>query len=238
VRWRRSGDPTRELIRGYGPLLSEVYRKLERRIRWPLDPEAEWWTLIALRCAATGAAVGLGESQRWLFRSARHPHMELAELITDGPRIELIAAFEDRSAVRSAYRVLLWAYAAETTAELWAPTYGAEMDAAARVLEPESDVETEVIRRGAALAREVTGGAASQSSARLLEFRLSTLAALVRAAIDRGLSPDDTWVEDSRSTWLDCYARGKTAAASQLKRLVPSGLPSVQATVDRESSRS
>lgn len=226
VRWRRSGDPTRELIRGYGPLLSEVYRKLDRRIRLPLEPEAEWWTLIALRGAAAGAAVGLGESERWLCRSGHGQHLELAELITDDPRIELTAAFQDRSAVRSAYRVLLWAYAAEAAAELWAPTYVAEMEIATRVLGAESNLEAEVIRRGASIAREVAGGA-SGLSARLLEFRLAALAALVRAAIDWELSSGDPWVDASRSTWLECYARGKAAAASQVKRLVPYGLPTV-----------
>lgn len=228
MRWRRRRDPIREQIRGYGPLLAEVHRKLERRIRWPLETEAEWWTLIALRCAAAGAAVGLGESERWLCRSARHPHSELAELITDDPRIELTAAFQDRSAVRSAYRVLLWAYAAEMAAELWAPTYVAEMQTATRVLGTESDPEAEVIRRGASMARDVAGGAASESSTGLLEFRLAVFAALVRAAIDWDLSPRGSWVEESGSKWLDCYARGKTAGASQLKRLAPYGLPAVQ----------
>lgn len=228
MRWRRRRDPIREQIRGYGPLLAEVHRKLERRIRWPLEPEAEWWTLIALRSAAAGAAVGLGESERWLCRSAGHPHAELTELVTDDPRIELTAAFQDRSAVRSAYRVLLWAYASETAAELWAPTYVAEMEIATRVLGAESDSETEVIRRGASMAREATGGTASESSTGLREFRLAALAALVSAAIDWELSPRDAWVEESGSEWLDCYVRGKTAGEAQLKRLTPSGLPGVE----------
>ncbi len=229
MRWRRKPrDPIRQQIRGYGPLLSEVHRQLEHRIRWPLEPEAEWWTLIALRCAAAGAAVGLGESERWLRRSTRHPHGELAELITDDPLIELTAAFQDRTAVRSAYRALLWAYAAETAAELWAATYVAEMEMATRVLGIESDAEAEVIRRGASMARDVAGGAASASSREPLEFRLAALAAIVRAAIGRELSAGDPWVERSASTWLDCYGRGKAAGASQMKRLAPYGIPAVQ----------
>jgi hypothetical protein len=223
VRWPRKHDPLRSQIRRYGESLAEVHRSVERRIRWPLDPEAEWWTLVGLRSAAAGAAVGLGEYRQSLHRSGQYGLPALAGLITEDPGLELAVTLHDRDAMRGAYRVLLWAYNVEINVELWGPRYWTEVELAAAVIGLDSGHERAVVRGGDSL----KGAPARDGPELARAFRCNVLTGLLRAATGSDFGPQHPAWEAAAGSWLNCYARGREAAATELKRLAPYGLPTL-----------
>jgi hypothetical protein len=219
-RFRR--DPLKAEIRGYEGLVWAVHKKTDRAIRYPLDPEVEWWTLVALRSAGTGAAVAVGLYASVLQRSGLGDRAAMLKILVSDPSLDLSVAFEDRARVRSAYRVVLWAHMAAITAELWPAQYEREMRAAARVLEIESPQEEAVMAAGSTLAR------AGEND--WVGFDQEVLAAVIAATT--GIEPPTGVSSDLvDSDWLACCERGREAARTRMQRLCRRGLPTLDEVI-------
>jgi hypothetical protein len=207
-------DPAQAEIATYGRTLHALYKQCDRDIRFPFDP-TEWWTAVALRSAAAGAAVALGH-----YRSAT-AEGELAGSPARVLRFKL--AIGGRAATRRAYRIAVWGYMAEITAELWPHQYEAELTAAAGILQVKSPHEKYVWGRGRELLRELPDDGASDA---LRDFRLDVLGAMTMdaAGLDERVIGDPAGRRED-ALWLASYEHGREVVAGRLKRLASTDAP-------------
>ena len=214
-RFRR--DPVKARIEAYGPLVLKLYKHLDREIRFPLDI-IEWWTHVALRSAAAGAAVMLGGYRMDVAEPGRHGD----EPPASDPVGRFALAVDDLKAMRAAYRVGVWGYVAEFTAELWSHDYEGELREAARVLSVACPEEQRVCRLGGEL---LASSSAPPANAELQRFRYGVFAALLAAATQTAVSADDPSLRPAAPAWLRRYREGKASAAERLKQLSIEDLP-------------
>jgi hypothetical protein len=214
-RFRR--DPVKARIEAYGPLVLKLYKHLDREIRFPLDI-IEWWTHVALRSAAAGAAVMLGGYRAEVAASARRADQPPPS----DPVGRFALAIDEPKAMRAAYRVGVWAYMAEFTAELWSRVYEGELRDAARVLTVANPEEEQVCQLGGEL---LASGSARPADPELLRFRYGVFAALLSAATRTAVSAGDPSLEPDVPAWLTRYGEGKASAAERLKELSIENLP-------------
>ena len=216
--WPFNRDRLTARIASCDERLVAIHKRYERELRFPTDELPDWWTIVVLRSAAAGAAVGLGELERAAWPAGGSSGGVL-KLVTGDPTLEVLPRLLDWDATRLSYRCWLWAYTAEITAGLWSERYESEMQAAARLFHTENADEQRITSLGRDLA-----AAPAEDKEQLASFRSSVLEALASAAFGRELAADPDWIASMWPKWLPFYRRGRQIADERLKQLATQGL--------------